>query len=176
MDRRTSLKQLIATSGGLLMLPALPSWAMGWSRNTISTEITFVDTIGTNTLAAVADTIIPAGDSIGALSVGVDQYLVKVLDKCYEEDVQKNVGRQLAALDEQAKGQFQQSFADCSQEQRLEMLQSLALSEDEDTSKFFQLIKSETIRGFTTSKEVMVNYRHYKVAPGHFYGCVDVNA
>jgi len=37
-------------------------------------------------------------------------------------------------------------------------------------------MKSETIRGFNTSKEVMVGYHKFKLAPGHFYGCVDVKA
>ena len=37
------------------------------------------------------DTIIPAGDSIGALSVGVDKFLQKLIDKCYDSKVQENV-------------------------------------------------------------------------------------
>jgi hypothetical protein len=41
---------------------------------------------------------------------------------------------------------------------------------------FFDLIKSETIRGFNTSQKVMQEYLGYKVAPGHYYGSVDVKA
>ena len=37
-------------------------------------------------------------------------------------------------------------------------------------------MKSETIRGFNTSREVMLQYLNYKIVPGHYYGCVDVNA
>ena len=36
-------------------------------------------------------------------------------------------------------------------------------------------MKSETIRGFNTSQQVMEKYLHYKVAPGHYHGCVNVN-
>jgi hypothetical protein len=37
-------------------------------------------------------------------------------------------------------------------------------------------MKSETIRGFNTSQEVMQDYLHYQVAPGHYYGCIDIKA
>ena len=37
-------------------------------------------------------------------------------------------------------------------------------------------MKSETIRGFNTSQKVMQEYLGYKVAPGHYYGSVDVKA
>jgi hypothetical protein len=45
-------------------------------------------------------------------------------------------------------------------------------SADKDTKDCFTLLKSETIRGFTTSQQVMEKYLNYKVAPGHYYGCV----
>jgi hypothetical protein len=41
---------------------------------------------------------------------------------------------------------------------------------------FFDLMKSETIRGFNTSQKVMQDYLGYKVAPGHYYGSVDVKS
>ena len=50
-------------------------------------------------LAAVADTIIPAGNTIGALAVGVDKFLQKLIDDCYETRVQDNVKKQLHALE-----------------------------------------------------------------------------
>jgi hypothetical protein len=52
----------------------------------------------------------------------------------------------------------------------------LADSSDKDEKDFFDLMKSETIRGYSTSREVMTNYLDYKVAPGHYYGCVDITA
>jgi hypothetical protein len=52
----------------------------------------------------------------------------------------------------------------------------IAASENKDDKDFFDLMKSETIRGFSTSKEVMTKYLKYKVAPGHYHGCVDVKS
>ncbi|MFL0686027.1 MAG: hypothetical protein ACJLTB_22945 [Algoriphagus aquaeductus] len=47
-------------------------------------------------------------------------------------------------------------------------------SEVEEEKKFYQLMRSNTVMGFTTVKEVMVDYRKYQVAPGYYKGCVDV--
>ena len=56
------------------------------------------------------------------------------------------------------------------------LLLKLSASENKPEKDFFALIKSETINGFNTSKEVMTKYFNYKVAPGHYYGCIDVKA
>jgi hypothetical protein len=158
MDRRQSIKSLFLATGSLV---ALPSWADGWSAQNINHLPSF-NTTEQEILASVADTIIPQGNSIGALSVGVDKYLQKLIDNCYEKDVQDNIKKQLALLNEK-------KFSQQAQQDR----EKLLLESDKD---FFNLMKSETIRGFSTSKEVMVQHLKYKIAPGHYHGCVDVKA
>lgn len=156
MNRRQSIKSLFLATGSLV---ALPSWADGWSAKNIN-HLSSFNTTEQEILASVADTIIPQGNSIGALSVGVDKYLQKLIDNCYEKDVQDNVKKQLAVLNEK-------KFSQQNQQDREKML----LDSDKD---FFNLMKSEIIRGFSTSKEVMIQHLKYKIAPGHYYGCVDV--
>lgn len=173
MNRRTSLKKLLVASGSLI---ALPSWAQGWSINDMTTHRSTFSLSNQEVLASVADTIIPAGNSIGALSVGVDKFLQKLFDNCYEKEVQENIKAQLIALEASAKSAYGISFVSCDQTQRQTLLENLSISENKDEKDFFTLIKSETIRGFSTSREVMLQFLNYKILPGHFYGCVDVNA
>jgi hypothetical protein len=163
----------MAASAGLI---ALPAWADAWTAETLPARLSVFSSTEQDLLAAVADTIIPPGNSIGALSVGVDKFLVALFDRCYEEEVQDNLKKQLGALNALAQSTHGKSFTVCDQEQRKKMLLSFADSGEKDKSEFFELVKRETIRGFSTSKEVMVNYHNYKVAPGHYYGCVDVNS
>lgn len=165
MNRRQSLKSLFLATGSLV---ALPSWADGWTAHNID-HLSSFNTTEQEILSSVADTLIPAGNSIGALSVGVDKFLQKLIDNCYEADVQANVKKQLAALEATAVSNFKKTFSQCSQQDR----EKLLLDSDKD---FFNLMKSETIRGFNTSKEVMLQHLKYKIAPGHYYGCVDVKA
>lgn len=173
MNRRETIKALMAASGALV---TLPSWAQGWTPSQMTALHSAFSASEAQTLTAVADTIIPEGNGIGALTVGVDKFLQKLFADCYEIDVQNNIRTQLTSLDEKSNLTYQKSFKDCDQSQREQLLLTLPASEDQNQRDFFELIKSETIRGFRTSREVMVNYLQYKQAPGHYYGCVDVKA
>jgi hypothetical protein len=75
-----------------------------------------------------------------------------------------------------AQAAYGKSFVVCDLLQRQDLLLKLSTSENKDEKDFFNLLKSETIRGFNTSKEVMVGYLKFKLVPGHYYGCVDVKA
>ena len=171
MNRRKALKTLAIASGGLI---TLPFWMGCGTDDKPATHLTSFSSKEQKLIAAIADTIIPAGDSIGALSMEVDKFLQKLIDDCYKKDVQDNVKIQLGALDTSAKGSYKKSFADCSQGHRQQLLLSFSLSVDKQKKDFFNLMKSETIRGFATSKEVMEKYLNYKIAPGHYFGCVNV--
>jgi hypothetical protein len=173
MNRRDSLKTLMAASGVLISLPA---WAEGWSHEKLIIPHSSFTLPEQELLASVADTIIPAGNSIGALSVGVDKFLQKLFQDCYDQDIQANLKNQLQKLDKNSQNKYSKAFAGCDQQQRQELLLVFSTSGDKSEKDFFDLVKSETIRGFNTSKEVMLDYLKYKVVPGHYYGCVDVNA
>ena len=173
MNRRIAVKKIVIASGSLI---TLPFWMGCNSNDAPATHISSFSVTEQEVLASVTDTIIPAGNAIGALSAGIDKYLQKLIDNCYEKEVQDNVKLQLNGLNTSAKNAYGKSFTKCDQKQREELLLKLSVSEKKQDKDFFTLIKSETINGFTTSKEVMLNYFHYKVAPGHYYGCVDVKA
>ena len=173
MDRRKVLKNLAIVSGGLI---TLPQWMVSCGVSDSTIHQSSFSVAEQEILASIADTIIPAGNSIGALSVGVDKFLQKLIDDCYEKVAQDNLKKQLKALDNSAKTARQRSFSACSQKQREELLLRLSTSATKEEKDFFDLIKSETIRGFNTSQKVMQDYLGYKVAPGHYYGCVDIKA
>jgi len=171
MDRRNAVKKIVIVSGSLI---SLPFWMTGCDNgDTVATHLSSFSVAEQELLASVSDTIIPAGNSIGALSVGVDKFLQKLVDDCYEKEVQDNVKVQLNALQTSAKAMHGKSFSKCTQPQRQELLTKMSLSANKTEKDFFTLMKSETIRGFNTSKQVMEKYLNYKVAPGHYYGCAD---
>jgi len=109
------------------------------------------------------------------LAVGVDKYLQKLIDDCCEKPVQDNIKKQLSALDLSSDKDFGKSFSKCSQQEREKILLKISSSQIKEEKEFFDYIKAETIKGFTTSQKVMQDHLGYKVAPGHYYGCVNVN-
>jgi hypothetical protein len=173
MTRRETLRNLFVTTGALV---ALPSWGREWTKADMFFHVPTFTTSEQALISSVADTIIPPGNSIGALSVGVEKFLQKLFDVCYEPEARENIKKQLANLDLATQKEYGKSFADCDQSSREKMLLKLEASIDQSEKDFYKTIKSETIRGFNTSKEVMTNYLKYKSAPGHFYGCVDLKA
>lgn len=173
MKRRDALKTLALASGGLITLPL---WMGCGPNDTPATHLSSFSETEQALLASVTDTFIPAGKEIGALSMGVDKYLQKLIDDCHPKEVQENVKKQLAGLETSAKSLYSKSFAGCTQQQREELLKKLSVSEKKEEKDFYALVRSETIKGFSTSKEVMQKYLDYKVAPGHYYGCVAIKA
>jgi len=173
MERRKALKKLAIVSGGLI---TLPQWMISCGLSDTTVYQTSFSLADQKTLASITDTIIPAGNSIGALSVGVDKFLQKLIDDCYEKNVQNNIKAQLKNLEESANAAHKKSFTDCTQAQREVLLLKLSTSQNKPGKDFFDLMKSETIRGFNTSQTVMTEYLSYKIAPGHYYGCIDIKA
>ena len=172
MKRRESLKVLLASSGALLTLPA---WARNWTLPEILRHTSSFTIDQQIILASVADTIIPQGNAIGAISVGVDKFLQKLIDDCYTPEVQSNIRAVLETLEIRAQREHKKSFNLCDPKQRETLLTQLE-SGTEIEREAYKFFKNETIRGFTTSREVLVNYYKYKTVPGHYYGCVDVNS
>lgn len=173
MDRRNALKTLAIVSGGAI---TLPQWMVSCGVSDSTIHQTSFSGDEQKILAGIADTIIPAATgSIGALSVGVDKFLQKLIDDCHPKDVRENVKGQLKKIERSAVEANKKSFADCAQKEREALLLKFSTSENKSEKDFFELLKSETIRGFTTSQKVMMEYLGYKVAPGHYYGCIDVN-
>ncbi len=173
MNRRNAFKNLVLVSGSLITLPFwMESCGMADNNSHVSTFSPDEQKL----LASFVDTIIPDGNGIGALSVGVDRYLQKLLDDCYETSVQDNVKKQLSELDARAKEINAKLFVDCNQKERETLLLNISVSADKNQRDFFDLMKSETIHGFNTSQRVLEGYFDYKVAPGHYYGCVNLKS
>ncbi len=101
MDRRKALRNLAIVSGGII---TLPQWMVSCGVSDTTIHHSSFSTAEQKILANIADTIIPAGNNIGALSVGVDKFLQKLIDDCYEKQVQDNVKAQLKGLEEIGEG------------------------------------------------------------------------
>ena len=174
MNRRTTLKKVTLATGSMVILPA---WAQGWTRQLLTTINSSFNQAEGQLLAEVADALIPPGqENVGALSVGVDKFLDRLFSDCYETEVQDKIKLLLAKISEKARNDYGSPFSKCTTPQKHSILEQCACADDEQTSETFELIKSETIRGFRTSKVVLTEYLDYQVIPGHFDGCAQVNS
>lgn len=172
MQRRKSIKNIVLLAGGMV---ALPGWAKAWSLESLPKLATPLPLTEGNTLALIIETIIPESSSIkGATAVGVPTFINAMLADCYEKKVVENVQKGLARVESTAQSQHQQTFAALPMDQKQAILLAAEKSEDKDYKDFYSLIKNLTVQGYTTSEYVMTTFLKYEMAPGHYYGCVDV--
>lgn len=173
MQRRTSLKLLGAAGAGIAGL-ALVDWK--WQILDRLTHAGFFTYDQERLITSLAETLIPEGipggsgaAPIGALSTGTDQFLIKFFEKCLEKEEQEILTQELKVL--QKRG-----FAALTKQEREAILGEYSETEDQNQKKFYELIRANTIFGFTTAREVMVDHLGYQVAPGFYSGCVEVPA
>ncbi len=170
MQRRTALKNVAATMGALV---ALPAWASGWNGQKIM-KATLLSPAEDNLLAEVVETIIPTTDTPGAKELGVHRFVEKMVADCYDKKAQASLVAGLAALDPQSQQTFKKSFAEGTPAQRIHILEGMELSDDPSRKAFFGMVKSLTIQGYMSSEYVMTNLTKYELVPGRFHGCVPV--
>jgi hypothetical protein len=170
MQRRTSLKLLGAAGAGIAGL-VLVDWK--WQILDRLTHAGFFTYDQEQLITSLAETLIPegvAGSStaapIGALSTGTDQFLIKFFEKCLEKEEQEILIQELNALEKRG-------FAALPKQEREAILGEYSKTENENQKKFYELIRANTIFGFTTAKQVMVDHLGYQVAPGFYNGCVE---
>ncbi|WP_461053124.1 gluconate 2-dehydrogenase subunit 3 family protein [Spirosoma arcticum] len=169
MKRRVVLKNMAMAAGGLFTLPA---WANGWTTASAQVLYPFLSRQQGDLLADIAETLIPESDTPGAKTLSVHKFIQKMVEDCYEKDVQDNLKTGLETVEKLSTETFGKPFADGTAAQRQETLRKLEISTDPAITKGFQLVKNLTIQGYTTSEYVMTKHLHYVMAPGHFYGCV----
>lgn len=168
MKRRTAIRNLGLTVGGLV---AFPAWASAWTPESLG-----VQTIGSvdddALLAEIVETFIPETATPGAKSLKVHQFVARMINDCYNEEAKNTFKQGLLKTDDLAKKTYSKSFIDCSTQERTDMLRQM--STNANTSAFSGMVKNLTIRGYTNSQYYLVNIAHFTMVPGFFKGCVPV--
>ncbi|MFN8357605.1 MAG: gluconate 2-dehydrogenase subunit 3 family protein [Spirosomataceae bacterium] len=169
MKRRTALKNLSLVGG----LASLPSWAFGWTPESIASTQPADDEA---LMGELVETIIPETSTPGAKSLKVHQFVGRMVRDCYDANTQQVVKQGLQTTNDLARQAYGKEFGACDTAQRLAVFQKMSASTDRPTKQFADLVKGLTIRGYTNSEYYMTNVLHYEMAPGYYHGCVPVKA
>ncbi|GAB3492383.1 lactose 3-dehydrogenase subunit gamma LacC [Spirosoma knui] len=170
MQRRSALRSLALTVGGLVSLPA---WASSWTPDSIG-QTSLVTLDEESLLGEIVETFIPETDTPGAKSLKVHQFALRMINDCYGEQAQTTLKQGLALTEATAQEAYTKAFADCDKAQRMDVLTRLNASADPAGKAFVTLIKNLTIQGYTNSEYYLVNVQKFNMAPGFYHGCVPV--
>lgn len=170
MQRRTALRGLAMTLGGLV---TLPTWASGWTPDSLGVVST-VSADDEVLLGEIVETFIPETNTPGAKSLKVHQFALRMIRDCYGEQAQTTLQQGLVLTETTAQQAYGNPFANCDATQRKAVLTNLTASTDPAGKAFVELIKRLTIQGYTNSEYYMVNVQRFNMAPGYYHGCVPV--
>lgn len=173
MERRVALRNIAFIVGSAIMLP---SWACNSSSSGSYSAGELITGTDNPLLASVVDTIIPATDTPGAKALGVTALVQKILADCYEKEVVGSFAKGINWVNDKAKADNGKPFTDCTEVQRLSILeQAQAADPATDQAKFIKMAKELTILGYTSSEYVVTRINKYVMMPGHYYGNVPLN-
>lgn len=130
------------------------------------------------TVATLAELIIPATDTPGARAAGVHDFIDVMLADWYSAEQRDGFLAGLADLDARARAAGAADFLGASDAQQGELLRALdgevqaprAAKPDLD-GHFFQRMKFLTVYGYFTSEAGATAELHYVAIPGSFDGC-----
>ena len=130
------------------------------------------------TVATIAELIIPKTDTPGARDAGVPAFIDVMLADWGDDEQRQRFTTGLANVDERSRTAYGKEFIGCTPQQQSEILQDLdyelAQLRDakRDTSKnFFGAMKWLTLTGYYTSEVGASSELHYRVVPGRFEPC-----
>lgn len=157
-DRRSLLK-IIGAIGATCAYPFAGDELFAQAPATPQTPPRFLSDRDYSTISRIADLIIPATDSPGAIGAGVPAYIDSMIART--TDHQLLIADGLRWLESQR-------FSELSETQQLAILEPLCTAADEGNKnaprnvQFFSLIKNLTADGYYTSKVGLVNELGYK--------------
>jgi hypothetical protein len=168
MNRRTALQHVIVLGAGATLLASCQDKA------TIATKNIPLTGSQEKLLSALAETIIPSSDFVGAKELQAHQFIMA--DDCASAEEQNKFIAGMKAFDDFSKQKIQTSFVKATAEQRATLLTPLESKTDvpEGVLEFYQTIKQLTIQSFTTSEAFLTQVRNFSLIPPKFQGCVSV--
>ena len=169
MNRRQAIKRTVLLSGGMVFF----KYSLLGQASSLSVPASA--TFGPkeeSLLQLVVDTMIPTTDTPGAKDLGVDQFVLLMVNDCHSEQDQIAFYSGLHNLDAFTEKHFGQSFTLCDADTRVEALNSVNKKSDAspELQTFFKIAKKLTIQGYLESKYVMTEVLPHKMIPDPYDG------
>ena len=123
------------------------------------------------TIAAVAERILPRTDTPGAREVGVPQFIDVLYGGYLTAEEKSRLTAGLADLGRRARSEGG-SVAQLPADRQDELLRAVARESQGKDKSFFGLVRELTITGYFTSETVGRTVLHYDPVPGGYQGCI----
>jgi gluconate 2-dehydrogenase gamma chain len=185
MDRREALKRATWLMGGMLSAPAIAGILNGCTaKPSIDWKPVFFTEDQGTLVSQVAEIIIPATDTPGAIDTGVPAFIDQLMKEVYTKEDSDRFVAGLAEFNEGAKKAYGEPFIELEpsqQEAYVKKVHEEAIGvENSDHGKeykrpFILVTKELTLLGFFTSEPGATKVLQYDAVPGEYKGCVPLS-
>jgi hypothetical protein len=174
MNRRKALRNVALTVGSVV---SIPTWANAWTPESLP-EIKNISTENAKLLNMLVEALIPQTDTPGAAApgageMGVDKFVMAMVNDCTPDNQRNTFMTQLSLVDKFSEEKYSEPFAELSAEKKTECISMISTTETPEWESFFGTLKRYTVQGYQSSEYVM--YKNgFQFAPGFYNGCVDL--
>lgn len=182
LDRREALRRVTLLLGGALSAPAMAGVLAGVSACERSGRVPgaswtprALTPLQGETVAVVAEHIIPETDTPGARGVGVHEFIDTMLAEYYGEAERVQFAAGLADLDRRSHAMHDVDFLDASADQQRLLLVAVdreSYGGAQPAPPFFRMMKELTLLGYYTSEAGATRELRYEQVPGRFDACI----
>jgi len=170
--RRTALKQMAALLGLALSAESLNVLAASsYSSMERATKLLTPEQL--KMTGEIAELIIPATDTPGALAVDVQGFIDHYLMECVSKSEQQTFIAGLNKINSVAEEKFNKVFLACAHKQHIDLLTALdngTAGFTQGDQHFFKFFKSLTLLGYYTSEPGATQELAYLAIPGGYKG------
>jgi len=177
MTRREAIKRA-ALFLGVAISPSLLTGALHAATTSVAFGAlppAFLSAKQLETIAALAERILPRTDTPGAIDVGVPAFIDLMVGKYFSADERRMFTAGLAEFDAVSAAKHQGAFASLPIAQQDALLMELAVASQKKDKTFCHQIRELTVVGYFTSENVGRNVLHYDPVPGRFDACVPLS-
>lgn len=177
MNRRTVFKHLALASAAAWVLPACVS-----DPKKVSVALNHLRVTGDDEalIAAIADVMIPATDTPGAVAVKAHLFTLVMVDDCLKKEEKEKYLRGMRSFEDALQSLTGKKFSKAPKEAQLAMLAAFEQKledSDEETKFFYKKNRGYIIQGYTSSQHFLTDIKPWQLVPGpHYNGCAPVSA
>lgn len=175
MDRRELLRSIALITGATVVGGEL--MVLGCKSEAAKTGLFAAADAGL--LDEIAETILPATDVPGAKAVKVGEFMIRMVEDCYDEKQQNIFTTGLTTLAAVCKEKTGKNFIQATAEERHNFLvgidqeaKAFKPASESDGPHYFTLMKQLAIFGYFTSEIGCTQALRYVQVPGRYEGCI----
>jgi len=189
MERREALKLSASFMGYALSGVVFSSMLNGCKiDNSLDWSPVFFSKEQGNTIAEIAEHILPKTDTPGAKDMLVHRFIDQLISKCYDENAQKEFVYGLENFQAECKLKTGNTFENCTEEERNAIFTAQEnipfeagrsvwgfTVKQEKNNTFYKQLKGLVIFTYFSSEEIGENVLAYEPIPGKYNGCIPLD-